>query len=213
MRNYTIPQDQVQRFNGTIVQFDGMPVYVNVSGSKWTLYKPSMVHEFPNSPILKGVDPYDARVDVSSLTMGYVNIAKYKTVRYLVRLPVKKYQQGITADVVSALKIPNTSPSIALYAQDILFTQDFEDCVTGKYPSLSEGLEYLNREESLEKSREIAIDRSIALAIDPLGIIRVYFRNDLVGWMAPGKKTLNIPSSKMSWVVSHYLQGLDWEIN
>lgn len=213
MRNYTIPQDQVQRFNGTIVQFDGMPVYVNVSGSKWTLYKPSMVHEFPNSPILKGVDPYDARVDVSSLTMGYVNITKYKTVRYLVRLPVKKYQQGITADVVSALKIPNTSPSIALYAQDILFTQDFEDCVTGKYPTLSQGLEYLTREENPEKNREIAIDRSIALAIDPLGIIRVYFRNDLVGWMAPGKKTLNIPSSNMSWVVSHYLQGIDWEIN
>ena len=211
MRNYTIPQDQMQRYHGTIVQFDGQPVYVMVAGNKWNLYKPSTINIGNNVLLFKGIDPYDERVDVSSLPMGYVNLSKWKTVRYLVRRPVKKFQQGMNPEVLGVHQLPDFKNEFYVDPNSILYTQEFEDCVLGKYPNLKEALETL--ENQVEDCGEIAIDRSIALSVDKLGIIKAYYRNSLVGWMAPGKKVLNVPSSNMGWVVSHHLSGLDWEIN
>jgi len=136
MRNYTIPQDLMARFHGTIVQFDGQPVYVSVAGNKWHLYKPSTVHKAAPIILHKNMDPYDERMDISSLPMGYVNIPKFKTVRYVTRRPMKKFQQGINSDVLSVLPLPDTTDNEYFSNQDILYMQEFEDCVTGIYPDL-----------------------------------------------------------------------------
>lgn len=212
MRNYTIPQDQMQRFHGTIVQYNGQPVYVSVAGSKWHLYKPSSVNKANSVLLHKALDPYCDGVDVSSLPLGYVNIPVKKTVRYLQRKPMKKYQQGISADVLRADLLPDSVNEDFFGAQDILYMQEFEDSVVGKYPSLDKALSLLEK-QGQEGPAEIAIDRTIALSIDKLGIIKAYYRNELVGWMAPGKRVLNVPSSEMGWIVSHHLTGFGWEIN
>ena len=215
MRNFSLPQDQVLRYHGTIVQFDGIPVYVTVAGDKWHCYKPSTVH-LPNATLIaKGVDPYDPRVDVSSVPLGYVNIPKYFTVRYLCRRPVKGlgYKQGVHGDILSVDQLPDSNDDHYFSGQDILYMQEFEDCVLGKYPSLNEALELLPVQGEENGIAQIAIDRHIALSIDKLGIIKAYYRNSLVGWMAPGKRVLNVPSSSMGWIVSHHLSELDWEIN
>lgn len=215
MRNFVIPQDQMQRFNGTIVRFDGAPVYINVAGDKWHLYKPSSISTKNPIVLMKGVDPYDARVDISSLPMGYVNIEKDTSVRYVSRRPVKKFQQGISAEVLSVEALPEGNhPNRDFYhPQDILRLQSFEDTVMGVFPNLDDSIEALQKWGANQGYGEIAIDRHIALSVDKLGIIKAYYRNSLVGWMAPGKKVLNVPNSSMGWVVSHHMQGLGWEIN
>ena len=215
MRNFSLPQDQVLRYHGTIVQFDGIPVYITVTGDKWNCYKPSTIQK-PNAKIIaKGIDPYDSRIDVSSIPLGYVNIPKYYTTRYVARRPVKGlgYKQGVHGDIITVTGLPDSLNGEYFSGHDILYMEEFEDCVLGKFPSLDKALNLLPKQGEEQGSAEIAIDRHIALSVDKLGIIKAYYRNDLVGWMAPGKRVLNVPSSSMGWIVSHHLSELAWEIN
>ncbi len=223
MKNFIIPQDHNARFHGTIIRYDEKPYYVLVSGPAMHLYNPSRVmnchfHPNGNDADVKGVDPYDDKLDISSIPLGYVNRTNIRSAVYLIRRPVRKFQQGISEACVIQAYLPEhikhaNEANVLNRTRDTLYSTDFEDMVNGKYPTLDVALKAIREWQKVDGRGEVAVDREIALAIDGMGIIRVYFRNSYVGWIAPDKKTVNVPSNDMGWIVSMYLSGLNWEIN
>lgn len=223
MKNFIIPQDQNARLHGTIIRYDGKPYYVVVSGPVLHLYRPSKVlntafHHNGADADHKNVDPYDNKVDVSSIELGYVNKGSIRSVMYMIRRPLRRFQQGLSEQTTFQQFLPEhiKHPEEANFmnrTRDTLYSQDFEDMVSGKYPSLDLALTALREWQVKDGRGEVAVTQDIALSIDGMGIIRVYYKNSYVGWIAPNKKTVNVPSNDMGWIVSQYLSGLNWEIN
>lgn len=219
MKNCIIPADQNQRFNGTIICYKGVPYYVSMDGPVMLLY--SLEQMNPGAGvrprIAHKVDPYDDDVDISSIPLGFVNFAGLQSVVYCYRMPKRKFQQGISEHTCHFEWLPDHTKvegqQRVYRMRDVLYTLEFIASVTQQYPTLEEALKTLKDWKETYKRGEVAISRDVALAIDAMGIIRVYYKNSQVGWIPPGKCIVNVPSTEMGWIVSMYLSGFKWEIN
>lgn len=220
MKNCIIPADQNARFNGTIICYKNTPFYVSMVGNVMALYRletmhPNVTHRQTPKPVYN-VDPYDDEVDISSIPLGFVNLPKSRSVKYLLRRPVRRFTQGISEATVTQTDLPDhiRHPADSSYVRirDVLYSQEFEAAVMGQYPTLDEALDTLKQWSAEDGRGEIAITRDIALSINKVGIVNVYYKNELVGWILPNKKIVNVPSNEMGWIISLYLEGFSWEI-
>lgn len=211
MENKIGEGDLTARLDMSYCRYKGDPVLVRVVGNKLHLYRPSQQRAEP----LAKISPYDKDFDVESLPLGYVS--HKGRVYYLSRAPRRKYVQGVNATSLNMASIPE-SPVANADAQagrgnnreGILATEGFENMVLGKYPSVDEVLSQLNK---VDEIREEALSRNIAVVKNSLGIINVYFKNELVGWIAPKSTIVHVPTNDMGWVVSMYLRDLTWQVD
>jgi len=60
--------------------------------------------------------------------------------------------------------------------------------------------------------KSVAINKDIALC-HKANTFEVFYKKSAVGWIRPGTKTVKVPKETDAWIVSLYLQGLDWEID
>lgn len=219
MKNCIIPADQNARFNGTIICYKKIPYYVSMDGNTMRLYKLETINS--NYTGMKAaainVNPYDDDVDISSIPLGYVNLPAIRSVVYLMRRPVRRFRQGISEETVTFGWLPDhvtsKQPERVYYrTRDILYTAEFENAVLEQYPTLDEAFETLKGWAKEDDRGEVALSRDVALSINKVGIINVYYKNELVGWIASGKKVVNVPSNEMGWIISLYLSGFRWEI-
>lgn len=192
-------QDFAQRLHGTICRYKDTPYKMHVDGNKIHLI------DMRNGNVGERIDARDKNLDVSSVPLGYMNWDNMAV--YVKRLPTREiYRQGVCErntriDMLGTQKNINGNATI--------FSNSGYKMITDDYPNLRECLRDLRAMKGL---RSVACSRFIALSINEIGVINVYFRNDLVGYMAPNSNTVNVPNDEMGWVVSTELAGLDWMV-
>lgn len=208
MKCTIIPNDISQKMAESIFKYQGRPYYVRHSGgNKIDLY------ELQNATghIVYTIKYDDDGLDFSSIPLGYVNLKPYVAVVYLTRVPVRKVKQGINTSNTKMNSLPGSLKK-GYNMTSTLFSEGFVNMAIEKYPSLEESLEKLRKKDS--KSGEVAISRSIALMIDEQDIIKVFYKNEYVGWIQPGKFLVHVKSDGLGWVVSKYLSHiLGWQID
>lgn len=204
MLNKFAPRDWQQRLDATICRFQGIPVYVRTGDRTFQLYKLDDLNE-----VWKTISPTDEAFDVASCPLGYVQVKEH--VAYLARRPLRKFKQGIDEKSISFSYLPDleSKPRVGSM-RDIVYSKGFINMVIDKYPSLDSTLETLNK---AEKPMSLAISRNVALYVMKHKVVNVYYKNELVGWIAPGEKTVHVPSDPLGWIVSNHLKGFDWTID
>lgn len=217
MKCNILTKDIEQKLHGCIIRYKGHPYYATFyGGDQMKLYN---VGKNQNESYKYTVSIYDDEFDISSVPLGYVNgdHKDYMYVSYVTRNPIRKVRQGICTTNLNLDYLPN-SPFRGIARLDHTFrSKGFEDTITGSFMPLGNALKTLRSpfKDTEQKYREIAISREIALTIDELGLIKVYFKNTYVGWIAPNEFIVHVPSDNgKAWVVSRYLSHiLGWTID
>lgn len=210
-------KDAALKLHETICRYRGEPVWVQTDGA--ALMLSPLTDRGRHTHIIKS---NDEEFDISSVPLGYMNSwGRNKTVHYLTRRPIRRTRQGLCIQAVSARRLSMTGTTKDSfqgggYCAELMFSQGMIDMIMGKYPTLGQALATLREDcKKNEKScSEIAISREIALGINELGIINVFYRDELVGWIQPGKSVVHVPHNERAWVVSKFLSGeLGWVVD
>lgn len=207
MENKLGENDYSARLDNSMCRYEGEAVFVRVMSRKQlNLYKPSDIHaEKP----FKAIDPRDPKFDIESVPLGYLSYQN--KVFYITRGAYRRFVQGVTEKSITIDPIPGSGISLqkGINARNLLYTSAFEDMVADRYPAFDRLFEHITRADGF---CEVALSRNVALAKNPLGVVNVYFKNDLVGWMAPGSRVVHVPDNEMGWVVSQYIRDLNWTV-
>ena len=131
-------------------------------------------------------------IDVSSIPLGYVNTNNGAL--YVMRLPVRSYKQGVCDNNIRGVTVGGEARAVSVN------TQQFFDMARGEYPSLSSVL-------SSKSTTTKAISRDVAISTNDLGVRSVYYKNQLVGWMAPDSNEVIIPNTERVELVNRYLKA------
>lgn len=205
MKCTIIPGDISQKMDSSIFRYKKIPYWVSYEGG--TIIR---LLNIPDQEIKYKIDFNDPDLDFSSCPLGYLNYVPYKSVGYLVRIPVRKVKQGVNSQNTKVIRLPG-HPNLPFNVNSALSSKSFVDMVTGKYPSLETALSTLRKSDP---ESQIAVSRDIALTVDEQGIIKVYYKNNYVGWIQPNKFVVHIKNTDMGWVVSKCLSHvLGWELD
>lgn len=202
-------RDLHQKLDNTLCRYKGRPVYVRVDSGRAGVHIYN-VHD-TNTPIdkIKATDP---DFDVASIPLGYV---QYRDrVYHLARIPVRRVKQGLDIRSIRVRNLDGSGGDILV--NHLIFSKEFEEMVANRGNRLSDVLGYLRAQSKKDNSRvyERVLSRDIALGINKMGIINVYFKGVHVGWMQPDKDIVHVPSDEMGWIVSKYLSHeLSWKID
>jgi hypothetical protein len=206
--------DLGQKIGDTIVRYDGIPYYVRVAaGDLINLFDVAS----PSGKTVQQVDARDPLFDISSLPLGYVNYQLWKQTFYVTRFPKRQVKQGVIPQNTKINYFPNLHWTGGFpRSQDVLFNKAFKDSVMGVFPPLENAIKGLRGIHTSNPSTHysVAISRDIALVIDEQAIVKVYYKNRYVGWIAPNDNIVNVNETDgMGWVVSKYLSDvLGWVI-
>jgi hypothetical protein len=211
MKCNIIPQDAPQKIGDSIFRYGGEPFYFKaIGGSNLEMY-----HIADMKKPVKAISYEDPLFDFSSVPLGYVNAKMFLHVVYLKRIPVRKVKQGVNQHNVRLEILPDGNGQKMFNISNILYSKSFYDATMGRYPSLEDSLDALRKHVfDREKTAQVAVSRNIALSIDSQGVIRVFFKNQYVGWIQPNKFIVHVKNDELGWVVSKYLSHiLGWQID
>jgi hypothetical protein len=209
MKCTIIAQDIPQKIAESIFMYKGTPYYFKEGGGQMLeLYDLEYGGGGPPKHQIKFTDDH---FDFSSIPLGYVNYKKFELTAYLSRIPVRKVKQGINQHNSKFQYLPGSAKKKIVNVTSLLFSQGFVEMAQRRYPSLEQALHGLRK---LGGVGEIAINLSIALSIDEQGIIKVFYKNQYVGWIQPNKYIVHVKSDELGWVISKYLSHvLGWQID
>jgi hypothetical protein len=202
-------RDLQQKLNGTVCMYDRKPVWVEVQGAT------IIISDLPGGDNRRSIKATDPLFDISTPPLGYCDGDR---VLYLTRIPLRRSVQALSPRALKAERLPigfNQQRDERAAGERIFYTRGFVDMTMNKYRSLDDTLKYLRGKiiNHPEEMLDAAVSRNIALQINKLGIIHVFYKQDLVGWIAPNDITVNVKSDDKGWIVSRYLShGLTWEI-
>ncbi len=216
---YDTLKDLSDRLNGTIIRYKGVPVHVTVKGDG-RLHLTDVANANSMSGNLGAVSPKDPDLDISSIEIGYMNwdwskeSRRYLTVSqqrgegnkvsYLQRLPIQRYRQGLTSDVVRTLGVDGESNKYSSESSMELFNEGFKNMVAGNYPTYPEAAQLLFDGEE----KEIAISIDFALKATDSSLILVYYQTRNIGWIEPNKGLIKIPDDELEWVYRRLMRQL-----
>lgn len=201
-------RDLQQKLNATVCMYAGKPVWVEVVGAT------VIIADLPGGDNRREIKASDPLFDVSTPPLGYCDASP---VKYLTRIPARRSVQGLSHRSLRSERLPIgfNQQRVEGTGDRIFFTRGFVDMVINKYRPLEDTLKYLRGKinNHPEEMLDAAVSRNIALQINKLGIIHVFYKQDLVGWIAPDDIVVNVKSDEKGWIVSRYLaHGLTWEI-
>lgn len=202
MRNKYRGQDIRARLENTIIRYNGKPYLVGVDGEIIILY------DIITKAIIHRKNPDDPGLDVSSIDLGYVNINEPRVCAvYLKRNPIREYKQGINLRSLEydALTLPKHRFGVG---SDMMQCQGFLDSYNGNFPTLKEGIKRI----TIDGGHSVALNKDVALLRD-VDILKVYFKQDEVGWIRVGTNKVTLPKTETSWVTLFNLNLIDgWEV-
>lgn len=206
-------QDLSQKLHATLCLYEGLPYYLSViGGNRISLLTVPGMDEF------KTINPSeDDKLDVSTPPLGYVNWTD-GVPYYTYRRPIRRSRQGLDARSLGLRQVPlaredgGNGRMMTPPSERVLTSRPFREMILNTYPTLDDSIKMLRNASTGVNA--IAVNRNVAMVINKLGIINVYYKNDLVGYIAPGDFTVQVPSNDKGAIVSKYLShGLDWQIN
>lgn len=198
--------DLAQKLNDTVCRYKSEPVYVRVEKSKLHLFKIDSTGAA--LAVIKADDP---DFDVAGPPLGYIQLGR--KVQYLTRFPLRRTKQGLDVRAIRSKDLAGESLGLSKLN---VFSPSFKNMLQGEYPDLGDALKSL-RADYAQNNRcnsEIAVTRNIAMSINEIGVINVYYKNNLVGYIQPDKFTVHVSNSEWSWVISKFLSHeLTWEVD
>lgn len=213
MRCKYLPQDLQARLDDTVCRYKKTPYYVRTTGAGTVrLFKLTNLHKSINE-----IQPTDTEFDISSPMLGYINFGldegfANNKVYYARRRPIRRYKQGlnvqstnfVTLDGVVERRFPTT---------EIMYSKAMEECILGEYPTLDNVLTWFRENFKPGLRFEAAISREIALELGKNSIINVFYKEFEVGWMTLKENVVHVPSGEWAWVISKFLQPLNWRVD
>lgn len=194
MRNKYNGDDLKARLGGTILRYKNIPYMCEVEGQNLSLYN------LETGSLQVRIEPDDQNLDISSLTLGFINIEHpdYKMAVYLKREPFRQYRQGVDLSRLTQVVLRDklTSPIHFKYLQ----CKGLLDCVLDRYPSFIEAMEKITRKGfySVALSKNVAIKREGEL-------LKVFVKSDEVGYIRMGDKKVILPKTDQSGIHAFFL--------
>lgn len=186
---YESVEEANMRLSGTVVKYDGEPVYIsrvteaNPGDPKGDVFR---VYARP-LPVGRAVEDENEfrkfisskRFDLSTIKTGFMN--KDGTTYFLSRAPARQYKQGLSGNSLNVVNF--FSPHAKGYHFDALLkTREFAECLRGEYPTFREALRAVQDGDAEAR----AFSRSFAFVADPEldGLVFLYHKTDKVGYMS-----------------------------
>lgn len=202
-------KDVQLKLNETICRYKGEPVWVRADGL--TLF---LAHVYNRGNPFTTIKSNDPEFDIAGPPLGYLQYGD--KVFYLTRSAIRRTRQGLDHRAILIRELEFKADKPKRDNGSLIFSQGFHDMVINKYPNLKDALVSI-REKHRKNEKcfaEVAVSRNIALGINELGVINVYYKSDHVGWMQPNKDVVHVTSSDKAWIISKYLSDqLGWIID
>lgn len=192
---YESVNDANMRLSGTIVLYDGKPVFIREvgaigegEGKNGDIYR-VYINELP---IKRGAQTErkfisSKKFDLAPFPMGFMNTEAGKAV-YLSRAPRRQQKQGLSEATLSQYAVGDLTGARVVRFADLTNSQPFVDCINGKYPSVAEATQLVkDGADSVAFSRCFAIARDSSLP----ELIYLYHKKDKVGFIMDGKLKLS----------------------
>lgn len=197
MRQKYKGKDIIDRLHHTVIRYKSHPYLCTVDSSGII-----NLHDLTNGNLCHKVDAEDEELDISSINLGWVNIADpdFRLAVYLKREPQRRYKQGIQFEVLTQRVLRD---GISTVRADKLSCRGFVDAVLGVYPSFTQGMEYITK----NGWHSVALSRDVAIKLEA-DLLKVYLKDDEVGYMKLGKSQVIVPQSEMSWYHVFLLENI-----
>jgi hypothetical protein len=186
---YESVADASMRLQGTVVLYDGQPVYIenvtqlDAGDNKADVFR--IYHRalpYGNSPQERKFIS-SKKYDLAPFPMGFMN--KDGVTYYCSRLPRKQQRQGLSNGTFSCVDVSGRGGRYAL--EEAINFKEFADCIAGKYPSVAEATRRVRDGE-----QAVAFSRCFALVRDNdlPELIYLYHKQAKVGFVMDGKLSL-----------------------
>lgn len=198
-RRWDNGNDVHMRLNGSVIKYRNRPVYVNAEGHDLTVDTFDLINKEKHR-----VDSADEELDISAQKLGYVNDGK-GDIYYPYRMPARRQKQGLSTDNCGQVYVDPVTRTVmdkgGFLAKNQLTSNAFGYMMMNDYPDVHECVETLNKKQDWVG---MAFGRKLALVRDDVGIIKLHYFNQPVGWkkkdntfMVPDKHGHYIPLLKM----------------
>lgn len=202
MKAKFLVQDYQARLHGGVILWGGIPHIISTDGESLNIL------DIPGGrPVARNIDPHHNDLDISSFELGYINTPR--GAYYLTRMPQRQYRQSLTQGHVVEYHLSfGGIEKQRVGRSQWLMSEHFVNAYRNPFPRFDAALEMLDDEVS-----SVALSRDIAITKDELGIVKVWHKLEMVGFIVPGTRTVRVPATDKGWVISMYLSELEWEID
>jgi hypothetical protein len=204
MRNKYKGEDVKARLGSTVIRWKNHPYFCEVDGG-------GLIHLFNldgMSTVVAQIEPDDPDLDISSLTLGYVNIGHpdYKCAIYLKREAYRQYKQGVDLGKLTQVVLRQGWGPIGWQH---LRCKSLVDCVMGNYPSYQEAVDLITK----MKHYSVAVSRDVALKKEGEQL-KVFLKDTEVGYVNLKDRTkVYVPDTDTSMFAVFFLSEIKgWEI-
>jgi hypothetical protein len=175
---YDNVNDAQMRLGGTVIRYNGKPVYVIDVGDKkdpetFDTYIYLNI-TFPIDGVVDQVLIDDPLLDFSPVPVGYVNYNGGSA--YVHRVPIRKWKQGLHRDNLNVEW--DTYNGLGEDA-DILVTSSLARSILNEYPAFDEAIERVRS----KRDKSCAFNRKFSLVRSDIGLLWLYYKGEQVGWI------------------------------
>jgi len=210
MSNLYRGDDVTNRINGTFIRYKGVPYYA-VTEAKNTLGLYAIpIDQRSKSAMTHVVSVEDDDLDISSIELGYMNEENetgrsdvvLKTL-YAYRNPSRQgYRQGIWEGNVRFESLDGKPVHYTLSHYSV----GIANLLKNNYPSFDEAM------ERLAKYGEVALSREVGISQDKLGVRKIFYRGEQIGYGTPSDPQIYLRSSPASWIFRKNLSVFPWKV-
>lgn len=185
---YTSNDDRQTRLHGTYCVYDGHVVFMEYAGDY------NFVVTFARS-LKRDRETIDIRNEQFSsipFSLGWVNHPTEGNAYHISRMANRGTRQGVSARSLVVTDMQNRSTG----GRDLPWAEVFETCYNNVYPSVTAAIKSLQG----TKLKSVAISRTIMIHTDEVGIIKIVFGNETIGWYSRSEGFCRVPEAdKMQW--------------
>jgi len=202
MRQRYKGEDIRARLHHTIIRYKGVPYLAEVMPEGIIAMRNVVTGNLDHN-----VDAEDSMIDISSITIGYVNVndADNRCAVHLKRDPLRRFKQGIEIDYLKQNVLRKGGSQIN---RNNILMFGFVDAVAGKFPSYQEALRMMTK----ANWQSVALSKDIALQKDA-DLYKVFVGDQEVAYIKAGTHKVNVIKNDVSFCYSHILSVIQgWEI-
>lgn len=197
--------DLPARLDSTICLYQNKPVIIRTEGSD---SKRIYLYDIINPSIrLKIIDSDDPDLDIGTPPLGYCQYS-IDRVCFITRRPQRQFKQGIYSENCY-IEYLTKGDYVHKWSSQATY-----DMMTKKYQSFEHIFSLILQGKQYA---EYALNNDIAFSTDGSKIIKVFFRNEEVGFIIKSEDidiyhpTIIIPKSRKEWVIFKYLSDFNFK--
>jgi len=188
--------DAQMRLSGTVVLYDGDPVYIRDIGQKdpgdpkddvFRVYAEKLPRTGRDNLAEMRKFISSKKFDMAPFPMGFINRGGYAY--YATRTPRRQQKQGLSEGTFFTTVPGFENEKAGLSFGNAVQSREFVDCIKGVYPSMEDAVKSIISGEA----KSVGISRTYALVGDRSldGLIYLYHKSEKVGFILDGTLKLS----------------------